>query len=60
MIVFAITIQMATRTSSVTKGVLRTFAKFTGKHLCQALFYNKVAGPEVFIGKRLCQSLFFY
>ena len=29
---------------SVRKGVLRNFAKFTGKHLCQSLFFNKVAG----------------
>ena len=28
---------------SVKKGVLRNFAKFTGKHLCQSLFFNKVA-----------------
>ena len=27
---------------SVKKGVLRDFAKFTGKHLCQRLFFNKV------------------
>ena len=26
------------------KGVLRIFAKFTGKHLCQSLFLNKIAG----------------
>ena len=26
------------------KRVLRNFAKFTGKHLCQSLFFNKVAG----------------
>ena len=26
------------------KGVLRNFLKFTGKHLCQSLFFNKVAG----------------
>ena len=26
------------------KGVLRNFTKFTGKHLCQCLFFNKVAG----------------
>ena len=26
------------------KGVLRNFAKFTRKHLCQSLFFNKVAG----------------
>ena len=30
------------------KGVLGNFTKFTGKHLCQSLFLNKVAGlmPE--------------
>ena len=26
------------------KGVLRNFTKMTGKHLCQSLFFNKVAG----------------
>ena len=26
------------------KGVLRNFPKFTGKHLCQSLFFDKVAG----------------
>ena len=26
------------------KCVLRIFTKFTGKHLCQSLFFNKVAG----------------
>ena len=26
------------------KGILRNFAKFTGKHLCRSLFLNKVAG----------------
>ena len=26
------------------KGVLRNFAKLTGKRLCQSLFFNKVAG----------------
>ena len=26
------------------KGVFRNFAKFRGKHLCQSLFFNKVAG----------------
>ena len=29
---------------SVRKGVLRNVAKFTGKRLCQSLFFNKVAG----------------
>ena len=32
------------RRSSVRKGVLRNFAKFTGKHLCQSLILNKAAG----------------
>ena len=26
------------------KGVLKNFAKFSGKHLSQSLFFNKVAG----------------
>ena len=32
----------------VKKGILRNVAKSTGKHLCQSLFFNKVAGlsPE--------------
>ena len=29
---------------AATEGVLSNFAKFTGKHLCQSLFYNNVAG----------------
>ena len=29
---------------SIKKGVLKIFAKFTGKHLCQSLFFKKVAG----------------
>ena len=32
------------RMCSVRKGVLRNIAKFTGKHLRQSLFFNKVAG----------------
>ena len=26
------------------KGFLKSFTKFTGKHLCQSLFFNKFAG----------------
>ena len=26
------------------KGVTKSFAKFTGEHLCQSLFFNNVAG----------------
>ena len=29
---------------SIKKGVFINFAKFTGQHLCQILFFNKVAG----------------
>ena len=31
------------RKCSIKKGVLRNFTKFTGKHLCQSLFFNKIA-----------------
>ena len=31
----------------VRKGVLWNFAKFTEKHLCQSLFFNKVAGRSI-------------
>ena len=43
------------RRFSVKKGVLKNFAKFTGKHLCQSLFFNKVAGvrPATLLKKRL-------
>ena len=30
------------------RGALRNFTKFTGKHLCQRLFLNKVAGLVAF------------
>ena len=42
------------------KGVLRNFAKFTGKHLRQRLFFNKVAGlrPAFLLKKRLWQRFF--
>ena len=45
---------------SVRKGVLRNFAKFTGKHLCQVLFYNKVTGlgPATLLKKRLWHRCF--
>ena len=66
MIVFAITVQMKTRSShqrcSVRKGILRNFAKFTGKHLCQVLFYNEVADlqpqPATLLKKKLWRRYF--
>ena len=27
-------------------GTLKRFAKFTGKQLCQSLFFNKITGPR--------------
>ena len=30
------------------KGVLKTFAKFTRKHQCQSLFFNKVEFCKIF------------
>ena len=35
-------------TEAATGGVLGNFAKFTGKHLCQRLFFNKVFFPPWF------------
>ena len=42
------------------KGVLKNFAKFTGKHLCQNLFFNKVAGlrPATLLKNRLWHRYF--
>ena len=44
------------RRCSVKKGVLRNSAKFTGKHLYQSFFFNKVVDlrPETLLKKRLC------
>ena len=48
------------RRCSVRKGILRNFAKFTGKHLCQSLCFNKVVGlrPATLLKKgsdRFCE-----
>ena len=42
------------------KGVLRNFAKFTRKHLCQSLFFSKVAGlkPATLLKQRLWHKCF--
>ena len=42
------------------KGVLKNFAKFTGKHLSQSLFFNKFAGlrPATLSKKRLWHRCF--
>ena len=38
------------------KGVLRNFIKFTRKHLCQGLFFNKVAGLGHLFPEHLCST----
>ena len=45
---------------SVKIAVLKNFAKFTGKHLCQSLFFNKVAGLslQLYEKKRLWHKCF--
>ena len=41
------------------KGVLKNFAKFKGKHLCQSLFFNEVAGLAWnFIRKEILAQVF--
>ena len=37
------------------KDVLKNFAKFTGKHLCQSLFFNKVTGRNFMKRETLAQ-----
>ena len=48
------------RKCSVKKGVIRNFTKFTGKYLCQRLFFNKIEGlrPATLFKKRLCHRCF--
>ena len=41
---FHLNFRSSHRGRSVRKDVLRNFAKFTRKHLCRSLFFNKVAG----------------
>ena len=43
------------------KGVLKNFAKFTGKHLCQSFFFNKETMAQVFSWEscEISKSVFF-
>ena len=47
------------QTCSIKKGVLRNFAKFTGKHLRQSLFFNKITGLslQLYLKESLAQVL---
>ena len=42
------------------KGVLKNFAEFIGKHLCQSFFFNKVAAlrPAILLKKKLRHRCF--
>ena len=48
-------LEAITQRCSVRKGIPRKFEKLTGKHLCQSLFFNKVAclRPATLLKKRL-------
>ena len=47
-------------TEAATEGFLKNFTKFKGKHLCQSLLFNKVAGlrPANLFKKRLRRNCF--
>ena len=55
-----ITSRSSNQKCSMKNGVLRNFTKFTGKLLCQNLFFNKVAGlrPATLFKKRLWHRYF--
>ena len=42
------------------KGVVKNFAKLTGKHLCQSRFFNKVAGlnPATLLKRETLEQVF--
>ena len=40
------------------KGVLKNFARFTGKHLCQSLFLNKIFEDYNFVKKETLAQVF--
>ena len=46
---------------SIKKDVLKNFVKFTEKHLCKSLFFNKAGGlrPAIVIKKRTLMQVFF-
>ena len=49
MLIFCIWVGICRKAETATGGVLqigvlKSFAKLTGKHLCQGLFFNQVAG----------------
>ena len=59
-LIISFTIRSSHHTCFVRKGALKNFTKFPGKHLCQSLFFNKVAGlsPATLLKKRLWHKCF--
>ena len=47
------------RMCSIKKRVLKNFAKFTGKHLCQSLFLNKVSALRPATLRNFYKHLFY-
>ena len=45
---------------SIQKGVLRNFTKFAGKHQCQSLFFNVVAGLKLYWKRDSGTSVFLW
>ena len=56
----AIAFRSSHQRCSMKKGILKNFTKFTGKHLCQSLFFNNVAGlrPATLFQRKLLHSCF--
>ena len=54
------TLEAVNEKCSVKRVFLRNFAKFTGKHLCQSLFFNKITGlrTATLLKKRLLHRCF--
>ena len=57
---FLPTLRSSHQRSSVRKGILRNFAKFTGKQPWQSLFFNKVGGlrPTILLKQMLWHRCF--
>ena len=58
--VYSLRLRSSHQRCSMKKGILKNFPKFTGKHLRQNLFFNKVAGlrPASLLKKRLFHRCF--
>ena len=57
---FILKTKAVAQSCSVKKAFLRNFPKFTGKHLCQSLLFNKVASlkPAALLKKRFWHRCF--